>query len=108
MSHTTDNPAFPIIEFLKENIKEAEDKKDYWEENYQRPMSLHFRTMAVHRIAAFKEVLEFIEEEYKTDFPIELPSDKEIVKKFTIGNTEYPHKIEGAKWLKDKLLNYGK
>lgn len=63
----TDNPAFPIIDFLNENIKEAEDKKDYWEENYQRPMSLHFRTMAVHRIAAFKEVLEFIEEEYKTD-----------------------------------------
>lgn len=43
-----------------------------------------------------------------TTFPIELPTDEEIEKKFTIGNTEYPHKIEGAKWLKDKILNNGK
>ena len=40
--------------------------------------------------------------------PIELPSDEEIVKKFTIGNTEYTHKIEGANWLKEKILNNGK
>lgn len=56
-----------IIDYLKEKIKEAEESKEYWELNFQKPMADYFRTMAVHRIADFKEVLEFIEETYKTD-----------------------------------------
>lgn len=45
---------------------------------------------------------------FKKHTPIELPSDEEIVKQFTIGvdvQTEYPHKIEGAKWVINKILN---
>ena len=67
MSDNTDNPAFPIIEYLKEKIKEAEENKDHWEENHQQPMADYFRTIAVNRIAAFKEVIEFIEETFKPE-----------------------------------------
>jgi len=38
--------------------------------------------------------------------PIELPTDEEIEKKFTIGTTQktqYTHKIEGAKWMRYKI-----
>ena len=45
-------------------------------------------------------------DEYVT--PIELPSDEEIEKHFTIGvapQTSYPHMIQGAKWLKEQILN---
>ena len=40
--------------------------------------------------------------------PIELPSDEDIEKQFTIGispQTSYPHMIEGAKWMRNKILN---
>ena len=40
--------------------------------------------------------------------PIELPSDEEIEKHFTIGvapQTSYPHMIQGAKWMKDQIQN---
>lgn len=43
--------------------------------------------------------------------PIEIPSDEEIEKKFTIGvapQTSYPHMIEGAKWMKEQILNQNK
>lgn len=64
MPHNTDNPAFPIIEFLNEKIKESDGAKTYWEENHQRPMADYYRKVAIHRIAAFKEVLEFITENF--------------------------------------------
>ena len=64
MSHNTDNPAFPIIEFLNEKIKESDGAKTYWEENHQRPLADYYRNMAVNRIAAFKEVLKFITENF--------------------------------------------
>jgi hypothetical protein len=64
MTDNTDNPAFPIIEFLNEKIKEAEENKDHWEENHQKPMADYYRKVAVNRIAAFKEVLEFITENF--------------------------------------------
>jgi hypothetical protein len=64
MSDNTDNPAYPIIEFLNDKIKESEENKDHWEENHQKPMANYWRNMAVHRIAAFKEVLEFITENF--------------------------------------------
>ena len=64
MSHTTDNPAFPIIEYLKEKIKKDEENKEHWQENYREHMADYYRTMAVNRIAAFKEVLEFITENF--------------------------------------------
>jgi hypothetical protein len=64
MTDNTDNPAFPIIEFLNEKIKESDGAKTYWEENHQKPMAYYFRNMAIHRIAAFKEVLEFINENF--------------------------------------------
>ena len=67
MSDNTDNPAFPIIEFLNEKIKESDGAKTYWEENHQKPMAYYFRNMAIHRIAAFKEVIEFIEETFKPE-----------------------------------------
>ena len=67
MQDNTDNPAFPIIEFLKKKIKKDEENKDHWEENHQNLMSDFWRTMAVYRIAAFKEVLEFIEETFKPE-----------------------------------------
>lgn len=57
-----------IIDYLNEKIKAAEDVKDYWEINYLKSnMSHYYRLQSINRIAAFKEVLEFIEEEYKTD-----------------------------------------
>ena len=40
--------------------------------------------------------------------PIELPSDEEIEKEFTIIDTTYPHMIAGAKWLKEQILNQNK
>ena len=64
MPNNTDNPAFPIIEFLNEKIKEAEQSKEHWEQNYREHMADHFRNMAINRIAAFKEVLEFINENF--------------------------------------------
>jgi hypothetical protein len=64
MSDNTDNPAFPIIEFLNEKIKEAEESKDHWEQNYRKYMADYYRKVAVHRIAAFKEVYEFINENF--------------------------------------------
>ena len=64
MSHNTDNPAFPIIEFLNKKIKENQKLKEHWEDNHQRPMAEYFRNMAVNRIAAFKEVLEFINDNF--------------------------------------------
>lgn len=64
MSDNTDNPAFPIIEFLSKKIKESEDSKDHWELNYQKPMADYYRKVAVNRIAAFKEVYEFITENF--------------------------------------------
>lgn len=67
MSHNTDNPAFPIIEFLNEKIKEAEESKEHWEQNFQQPMADYYRKVAVNRIAAFKEVLEFITENFNNN-----------------------------------------
>lgn len=64
MSHNTDNPAFPIVEYLNEKIKEADASKDHWEENHQKPMADYYHKVAVNRIAAFKEVLEFINENF--------------------------------------------
>lgn len=37
---------------------------------------------------------------------IQLPTDEEIEKQFTVGidvKTEYSHKIEGAQWMRDKI-----
>lgn len=64
MQVNTDNPAFPIIEFLNEKIKEAEQSKEHWELNSQKPLADYYRKVAVNRIAAFKEVLEFITENF--------------------------------------------
>ena len=64
MSDNTDNPAYPIIEFLDKQIIKYEYWKEHHEENYQKPMADYWRNMAVHRIAAFKEVLEFINENF--------------------------------------------
>jgi len=64
MQDNTDNPAYPIIEFLNEKIKEAEQSKEHWEQNFQQPMADYFRNMAIHRIAAFKEVLQFINDNF--------------------------------------------
>lgn len=64
MQDNTDNPAFPIIEFLNEKIKKDEENKEHWQENFQQPMADYWRNMAVNRIAAFKEVLEFITENF--------------------------------------------
>ena len=64
MSHNTDNPAFPIIEFLNEKIKKDEENKEHWQYNYREHMADYYRRMAVNRIAAFKEVLEFITENF--------------------------------------------
>ena len=63
------------------------------------------------------DALKMDEEDYEPKFydefiasltPIELPSDEEIEKQFTIGiapQTSYPHMIEGAKWMRNKILN---
>ena len=64
MQDNTDNPAFPIIEYLNKKIKKDEDWKEYHEKHYREHMADYFRTMAVNRIAAFKEVLEFITDNF--------------------------------------------
>ena len=56
-----------IIDFLNEKIKEAEESKEHWELNSQKPLADYYRKVAVNRLSAFKEVLEFIDETYKTD-----------------------------------------
>ena len=56
-----------IIDYLNEKIKEAEESKEHWELNFQKDLAGYNRKVAVYRIYAFKEVLEFIEETYKTD-----------------------------------------
>ena len=64
MQDNTDNPAFPIIEFLNEKIKESDKAKDHWQENYRAHMADYWLNKAVHQIAAFKEVLKFITENF--------------------------------------------
>ena len=38
-----------------------------------------------------------------TTTPIELPNDEEIKAKFTIGNQIFLDRIDGAKWMRDKI-----
>lgn len=64
MQDNTDNPAYPIIEFLNEKIKDAEENKEHWELNYQKPLADYYRKAASQRIIAFKEVLEFINDNF--------------------------------------------
>ena len=64
MTDNYDNPAYPIIEFLNEKIKKDEENKDHWELNSQKPLADYYRKVAVNRIAAFKEVLEFITDNF--------------------------------------------
>jgi hypothetical protein len=40
--------------------------------------------------------------------PIQLPSDEEIKKEFTKGNQIFVGIIEGAKWMRDKILGGNK
>lgn len=35
--------------------------------------------------------------------PIELPTDEEIEKEFTMGNQIFTDRINGAKWMRDKI-----
>lgn len=66
MQDNYDNPAFPIIEYLKEQIKQEEKNKEYWavSETFT-AQKLH--NNAVQRLVAFKEVLEFIEETFNPE-----------------------------------------
>lgn len=68
MTDITDNPAFPIIEYLKEQIKKDQQNKEYWQDNYQKSNLWDiYRNISINRIAAFKEVLQFIEETFKNE-----------------------------------------
>lgn len=68
MKDITDNPAFPIIEYLKEQIKKDQQNKEYWQDNYQKSNLWDiYRNISINRIAAFKEVLQFIEETFKNE-----------------------------------------
>jgi len=60
------NPAFPIIRFLNEQIKREEQDKEFWALSKTiGAQKLH--TLAVQRLVAFKEVLEFVEETFKPE-----------------------------------------
>ena len=64
MTDNYDNPAFPIIEYLQEQIKKEEQDKEYWAlSSTSAAQKLHIS--AVHRLGAFYEVLEFIEETFE-------------------------------------------
>ena len=68
MQDNTDNPAYPIIEFLNERINKDKENKQYWEENYQKSNLWDiYRSISINRIAAFEEVLQFIEETFKPE-----------------------------------------
>lgn len=78
--------------------------KIYTEEELKFAMLSAYLT-GVTRPPSYEEAEEVL---FNSLTPIELPSDEDIVKQFTIGvdvQTEYPHKIEGAKWVINKILN---
>ena len=47
-----------------------------------------------------KHIMKYIDEYVN---PIELPSDEEIEKEFTIGETTYTDCIKGAKWVIEQI-----
>ena len=60
MSDNTDNPAYPIIEFLNNKIEESERVKDFF---LSKNMPDSFK-MVSHHIDAYKRVLQFITENF--------------------------------------------
>jgi hypothetical protein len=60
MTDNTDNPAFPIIEFLNNKIEENEKLKDFF---LDKNMPDSFK-MSQQYIQAFKQVLRFINENF--------------------------------------------
>ena len=50
------------------------------------------------------EYNKYVQDTFNSLTPIELPSDEEIEETFTF----YPQMIEGAKWMRDKILNQTK
>ena len=64
MSDNTDNPAFPIIEYLKERISDCDTWYNVWKENHQYPPSINKMATYRDRKNAFCEVLKFINENF--------------------------------------------
>jgi hypothetical protein len=60
MSDNTDNPAYPIIEFLNNKIEENEKLKDFF---LDKNMPDSFK-MSQQYIQAFNQVLRFINENF--------------------------------------------
>jgi len=65
---------------------------------------------------AYIDALALDNEDYKPIFyddfiasltPIELPADEEIEKEFTMGNQIFTDRINGAKWMRDKIKGGG-
>ena len=66
MTDNYDNPAFPIIQYLQEQIKEEEQDIVFWAAS-KLPTAQKLHNNAVQRLAAYKDVLEFIEETFKPE-----------------------------------------
>ena len=66
MQDNTNNPKLLIIDFLNEQIKKEEQDKEYWALS-STSAAQKLRISAVHRLGAFYEVLEFIEENFKPE-----------------------------------------
>ena len=67
MQDNTDNPAFPIIEYLNKQIKQEEYNRDWWALKLPTFTAQKLHSNAVQRIVAYKDVLEFIEETFKPE-----------------------------------------
>lgn len=66
MQDPTENPAFPIIEFLNERIKRDEEIKEHWAAS-KLSIAQKLHNNAVQRLVAYIDVLDFIEETFKPE-----------------------------------------
>ena len=82
--------------------------KLYTEEQVREAFTKGIRYASSIHLASFSEQYKYIDKIIDLLTPIELPSDEEIEKHFTIGvapQTSYPHMIQGAKWMREQILN---
>ena len=98
---------------------EQQTVKLYTEEQVREAFTKGIRYASSIHLASFSEQYKYIDKIIDLLTPIELPSDENIEEKAEFlfptvnrmgGTTYIAHKsfIEGAKWMKDKILNQNK
>ena len=79
--------------------------KLYTEEQVRRIAKLYRHEL---KIPTYFDPVYLLEAAINTEKPIELPSDEEIEKEFDTHNEWYYIFSEGAKWMKEQILNQNK